>query len=336
MKSEQKSKQLKVYVPLTIVVLLVIIGGWLWYRDYSSYITTDDAHVDADNVNISPKMLGRVAALNREEGQPVEKGEILALLDSNDLVAQRNQTLALKQQGEASLAQTRTKYSSDQKSIRVLEIGLERAAEDLDRAKKQSAGGVITAEQLSHAQKAWETAAAQLDASRSQLEVSKASIASASAAVETAAAQIKVLDAQIGNMRLYAPSSGVVSRKWVMTGDIVQPGQAVYTVTISKNQWISAFLEETKIAEIHQGQPVKFSIDAFPGVTFRGKVSLVGSTTASVFSLIPANNASGNFTKVTQRIPVRISIESADDRSDLSAFNILSGMSAEVKIIKDK
>jgi len=93
-------------------------------------------------------------------------------------------------------------------------------------------------------------------------------------------------------------------------------------------------MEETKISEIHSGQNVKFTIDAFSDVTLSGKIFLIGSSTASVFSLIPANNASGNFTKVTQRIPVRISIDSADNGKDISSFNILSGMSAIVKIIK--
>jgi membrane fusion protein (multidrug efflux system) len=95
-----------------------------------------------------------------------------------------------------------------------------------------------------------------------------------------------------------------------------------------------AFLEETRLSEIHNGQAVKFTIDAYPDLTFNGKIFLVGSTTASVFSLIPANNASGNFTKVTQRVPVRISIDSTENNVNLSSLNILSGMSVEVKIIK--
>jgi membrane fusion protein (multidrug efflux system) len=98
---------------------------------------------------------------------------------------------------------------------------------------------------------------------------------------------------------------------------------------------VVAYLEETKIAGVKPGQSVKFTIDAFGSVRFSGKVFLIGSTTASVFSLIPASNASGNFTKVTQRIPVRISIDSADNNSDISSFNMLSGMSAVVKIIRE-
>ena len=258
------------------------------------------------------------------------------MLDSSDLVAQRNQAAALREQSQANLIQTEVKYKSDLKSIRVLEIGLERASEDLERAQKQSDGGVITAEQLSHVRKAYETASAQLDAARAQLEVSKSMISTATAATATSAEQIKVLETQLKNTRLYAPDNGVISKRWLLPGDVVQPGQSVFTMTISDNLWVAAFLEETKIADVHDGQKVRFTIDAFPGVKFEGKVFLVGSATASVFSLIPASNASGNFTKVTQRVPIRISIDSADNGKDIASYNILSGMSVIVKIIRDK
>jgi membrane fusion protein (multidrug efflux system) len=204
----------------------------------------------------------------------------------------------------------------------------------MTRAKNQSDGGVIAPEQFDHIKKAYETASAQLEAAKAQLLVSKSMISSASASVETANAQIKVLDAQLKNTRLYAPADGLVAKGWLLPGDVVQPSQSVFTLTLNKNLWIVAFLEETKISDIHTGQRVKFTIDAFPDVKFNGKIFLLGSSTASVFSLIPANNASGNFTKVTQRIPVRISIESADNNKEVSSYNILSGMSAVVKIIK--
>jgi len=334
MKPESKNNKLRVYIPLTIVIIVVLAGAWYWYRDYSRYITTDDAHVDADNVSIGSKIIGRISAIYANEGDFVKQGTLLADIDSSDFIAQRNQSVALRAQAMANLSQSEVKYSSDQKGIRVLEINLERATEDLTRAKSQSDGGVITAEQFDHIKKGYEIALAQLDATKAQLLVSKSMISSASAAVETANAQVKVLNTQLKNTRLFAPADGILAKRWLLQGDVVQPSQSVFTLTLSKNLWVVAFLEETKISEIHTGQNVRFSIDAFPGVRFNGKVFLVGSTTASVFSLIPANNASGNFTKVTQRIPVRISIESADNYKDLSQFNIFSGMSVVVKIIK--
>jgi membrane fusion protein (multidrug efflux system) len=334
MKPDSNRSKLRVYVPLAIVIIIVLAGVWYWYRDFSRYITTDDAHVDADNVNVSVKIMGRLVSLHADEGDMVRKGELLAEIDSSDFLAQRNQALAQRSLSQANLAQAEVKYASDQKSLRVLEINLERASDDLARAKNQAEGGVITPEQFDHSNKAYETAAAQLDAARSQLLVSKSMIASASAALASSGAQVKVLDSQMKNFRLYAPADGIIARRWLLSGDIIQPGQSLFTITLSKDLWVSAFLEETKIAEIKNGQDVRISIDAFPGTRFNGKVFLIGSSTASVFSLIPANNASGNFTKVTQRIPIRISIESTEDNKDVSSFDILSGMSVVVKIVK--
>jgi membrane fusion protein (multidrug efflux system) len=335
MKEESKNKRLRVYIPLAIIILVILVGAWYWYKDYSMYITTDDAHIDADNVSVGSKIIGRISAIYANEGDIVKQGMLLADIDSSDFIAQRNQSIALRAQALANLSQSEVKYNSDQKGIRILEINLERASEDLARAKNQSAGGVITAEQFDHIKKAYETASAQLDVARAQLLVSKSMISTASAAVETANSQVKVLNTQLKNTRLYAPADGTLAKRWLLQGDVVQPSQSVFTLTLNKNLWVVAFLEETKISEIHTGQKVRFNIDAFPGVRFNGKVFLVGSTTASVFSLIPANNASGNFTKVTQRIPVRISIESADNYKDLAQFNIFSGMSVVVKIIKN-
>jgi membrane fusion protein (multidrug efflux system) len=334
MKEEQKKNRIKIYIPLAIVIIIVLAGAWYWYKDYSMYITTDDAHVDADNVSVGSKIIGRIASVYASEGDKVKQGTLLAVLDSTDLFAQRNQAMALKGQAQANLSQSEVKYSSDQKNIRVLEISLERANEDLTRAKKQSDGGVITAEQFDHIRKAYETAFAQLEAGKALLQVSKSMISSASASVGTSDAQIKVLDAQLRNTRLYAPADGLVAKRWLLPGDVVQPGQSVFTLTLSRNPWVVAYPEETNISAIHEGQDVRLTIDAFPDVKFSGKIFLVGSSTASVFSLIPANNASGNFTKVTQRVPVRISIEKSDENKDISSYNILSGMSVVVKIIK--
>jgi membrane fusion protein (multidrug efflux system) len=335
MKEESKNSRLKVYIPLAIVIIIVLAGAWLWYRDYSMYITTDDAHVDADNVSVSAKIMGRIATIYANEGDLVKQGMLMADLDSTDLIAQRNQTSALKAQAQANLVQSEIRYKSDNISLKVLEINLDRASEDMARAKKQSDGGVITTEQFDHIKKTFETASAQLEAAKGQLLVSKAMISSASASVESADAQIKVLEAQLKNTKLHAPAGGVVAKRWLLAGDVVQPSQSVFTITESSNLWVVAFLEETKMSEIHAGQKAKFTLDAFPDVKFTGKIFLVGSSTASVFSLIPANNASGNFTKVTQRIPVRISIETASNNKEVSSFNILSGMSAVVKILKN-
>lgn len=334
MAQNPKKNKVKVYIPLGIVIIAVLVGAWYWYRDYSRYITSDDARIDADNMTVGSKMLGRIVAVYAQEGDVVTKGKLLAELDSSDLYAQRNQAVALREQTLTNLGQANAKFVSDQQSLKVVEINLERAREDLDRAKKQSEGGVITDELYDHIKKTYEAASAQADATKALIAVSKSQITSASAAVETANAQIKVLDTQLKNTRLWSPGTGVIAKRWLLPGDVIQPGQSAFTLTDDSRKWVISYLEETKISEIKNGQDVKFTIDAFHNVKFYGKVFLTGTSTASVFSLIPASNASGNFTKVTQRIPVRISIDSASNGKDISSFNILPGMSAVIKITR--
>jgi membrane fusion protein (multidrug efflux system) len=334
MERESKKSKSRVLIPSLTLIIIILVAAWFWYRDYSMYFTTDDAHVDANNITVSSKILGRIVRLNAEEGDTVQKDMLLVLLDSTDLIAQKNQVLASRDQAMVNLAQAEAKYNSDIKSLRVTEINVEKAGEDFERAKKQAEGGVITREQMDHASKAYESALAQLDASKSMLQVSRSQINSAEAALKTAEVQVKVVETQISNTRLYSPANGLVAKRWLLPGDIVQPSQSVFTVTEAGKFWIVAFVEETRISEIHSGQKVRFTLDAFPHVRFSGKVFSIGTSTASVFSLIPANNASGNFTKVTQRVPVKISIDSADNGKDIALFHIRSGMSAVVKIFR--
>ncbi|HLN75291.1 MAG TPA: HlyD family secretion protein [Prolixibacteraceae bacterium] len=329
-----KEKSKKVYIPLVLITVLILIGIVYWYIDYSKYIKTDDAHVETDNVSVSSKILGRISGLYAQEGDSVKKGQLIAVLDSSDLVAQKNQAIANKLTSEASINQAEAKYQYDLKNNQVLEISLQKAQEDFARAKSQFEGGVITREQFDHAKKNVETAQAQLDAARSQAKVSSASIASAHATVANAEAQIKVIQAQLNNTRLLAPSDGLIGKRWLLPGDIAQPGQSIFTIVNNNEQWVSVFLEETKLGDLHIGQPVIFTLDTYPDVTFTGKIMTLGSNTAAQFSLIPANNASGNFTKVTQRVQLKVSIDGTKEGKNLTQYRILSGMSAVVKIIR--
>ena len=333
-KQVKKEKSGKVYIPLILVIALVLGGGIYWYIDYSKYIKTDDAKVESDNVAVSPKMLGRISQLFAEEGNTVKQGQLLAVLDSTDMVAQKNQTVAAKTLAEASVLQARAKYEYDLKNNKVLEVALSKAKEDFDRAKAQIGKDVITQEQFDHAKKTLETALAQMDAAHSLVKVSSAQIQSSQAAVENAQAQINTISTQLNNTKLYAPSDGVIGKRWLMPGDIAQPGQSIFTIVNDNKLWVSIFLEETKLENLHVGQAVLFTLDTYPGVTFTGKILTLGSNTAAQFSLIPASNASGNFTKVTQRVQLKISIDGVTEGKKLEDYRILSGMSAVVKIIR--
>ena len=327
-------KKLTVYIPISIVILLVLVGAIYWYIDYTTYIRTDDALVDSNVITVSPKVMGRIIKIYADEGDTIRRGQLLAELDSTDLYAQKSQTEALKTQSKTNESQSKAKYNYDKESQNVLRINLEKAKDDFTRANAQFQGGVITQEQYDHAKKALETAQAQLDASQAQLTVSQEQIKSAESGVNVSQTQIDLISTQLGNFKLYAPTDGVIAKRWLLPGDVAQPGQSVFTVNDITNFWIIVYLEETKMETIRNGREALFTIDTYPGVTFKGKVYDIGSTTASQFSLIPPSNASGNFTKVTQRVPLKISIDGTTDNKNLSNFPLLTGMSAVVKIKK--
>ena len=330
----QKKKDLKIYIPLTVVILLVLAGAIYWYIDYTKYIKTDDALVSSDVVSVSPKIMGRISKLYVEEGDSVKQGQLIAELDSTDLLAQKKQVISGKAQTEANKAQAEAKYKFDEKNIKILQISVDRAKEDFERTKTQYSGGVTTKEQFDHMKKALETAQAQLEAAQSQLLVSKSMIKSAETAVDGSKSQIGVINTQLNNTRLYAPVSGIVAKRWLLPGDITQPGQSIFTINNNSKFWVTVYLEETNVTSLKIGQKAIFSLDMYPDVVFSGKIFTLGSTTASQFSLIPPSNASGNFTKVTQRVPIKISIDGTEKGNKLDTYKLLTGMSAVVKIIK--
>lgn len=330
-----RGRRIRAYSALFLVVAALVIFGWRWYTNYTTYITTDDAYVDADKVSVSSKIMGRIVTLYAAEGDSVKKGQLLVALDSSDLLAQKQQALAARNQASASYGQSKAKYNFDQASIKVQEVALEKAKEDYDRASIQFRDKILTKEQYDHSVKAYESAKAQYEAARAMLEVSRSMIESAQSSIATAGAQVSTLETQLGNTRIYAPASGIIAKRWQLPGDIAQTGQPVFTITKDSAMYITSYLEETKVESLKIGKEVNFTIDAFPETTFTGKVTYIAANTASQFSLIPPNNASGNFTKVTQRIPIRISILDWDNKDNYPEINLVAGMSAYLKIHKD-
>jgi len=330
-----KGRRFRAYTALSLVILAVLLGGWLWYKQYTAYITTDDAYIDADKVTVSSKMMGRVLKIYANEGDSVKTGLLLVELDSTDLIAQKIQAMAGRDQAVSNLHQTEARLELDKKTTVVQEISVAKAKEDLDRAELQLKGLVITREQYDHLKKTYESAQAQLDAAHAQLEVGKAQIASGESSIKTADAQIGNIETMLKNTRIFAPSTGRIAKRWLLPGDVVQPGQAVMTIVKDSLLWVASLFEETKISGIHYGQKTEFTVDAFPGIRFFGKVYYIGSNTAAQFSLIPPNNASGNFTKITQRIPVKISIDELNgETGKYPKMKLAAGMSVLVKIYK--
>jgi membrane fusion protein, multidrug efflux system len=332
-KKIREKKNRKAYIPLAVILVIVIVVGSLWYSRYLHFITTDDALIDGDNVSLAPKIMGRIASVYVNEGDTVRTGQLLVKLDSTDILAQINQARAMVQQANANLIQAGIKYKADVENLTVFEISADKAKIDFDRASKQQQFEVISQEQFQNVQKIYQTSNAQLQTARAQLKVSEAQIQTAKTAVETAEASVNVLTTQFQNTKLYSPFKGIVAKKWLLPGDMVQMGQTVLTINNTGMIWVSVYIEETKLHAIYLGQKAEFEVDAYPDVRFSGKVFYIGNTTASQFSLIPPSNASGNFTKITQRVLLKISFESVDQGS-LKDYNLFPGMSVVMKLIK--
>jgi membrane fusion protein (multidrug efflux system) len=296
-------KNVKVVIPLFLVVLAIAIFAWQYYVMLRDFVSTDDAYIDADRVSVSAKILGRIDQLTVDEGDSVQLGQILVKLDDSDLRAQ-------EAQAKASLAFAR-------ENISLAKVNLEKAQMDYQRALSQFNEKIIPKEQYDHAQ--------------SEFESTKARLNIANAQTVAAQAQLGVIQTQLTNTVIASPMTGIVSKRWVLTGDIVQPGQSIFTIYNVKDIWVTANLEETSLSNLRLGDKVDISVDTYPKIKFSGNIFLLGSNTASQFSLIPPNNASGNFTKTTQRVPIKISIEQTDSLHSQHA-NLLPGMSVEVKV----
>jgi len=295
-------KKKSLYIGI-ILILIVVGAGVYWYLGNLGYASTDDAFISANKLNLSAKMLGRVVHLYAAEGDEVKQGELLAELDSTDLVARYNQA--------------KTTLGNVKISISLSKINLEQAQSDFNRAKYQYKNNVIPQVEFDHIQTRLKAAQAQYKLAQSR--------------IPTIKAQLNVIKTELANTKLYSTINGVVAKKWVLKGEVVAPGQSIYTIYNLKNIWVTAELQETELNYISIGDTVQINVDAYPNEKFIGKIFQIGNNTAAQFSLIPPSNASGNFTKVTQRISIKISIEKINKNRNFR-YGLLPGMSVEIKI----
>ena len=295
-------KKKSAWIGLFLILIVMAIGVY-WLVSNLGSVSTDDAFIDSNKLNVSPKILGRVVKLYVDERDTVKAGQLVAELDSTDLIARLNQTKAV--------------LKNSLVSISLSKVNLEKAEIDFARVNAQYKDNVIPK--------------IEFDNSLKKLEAAKAEFKISQSRVTIAQSDLKVIEANLENTKLYSSINGVVAKRWVLAGEVLQPGQPIFTIYDLSNIWVTAQLEETKLSDIQLGDNVEISVDAYPDLKFSGKVFEIGTSTAAQFSLIPPSNASGNFTKVTQRIPVKISIKPENKNAYLK-FGLLPGMSVEVKI----
>lgn len=324
---------------LGVTGIMVLIGalaaGWWWWQN-ATYVTTDDARVAGTISTVSSKMSGRLQELLVKEGDLVKKGQLIARIDVRDYLMAQDQTLAALAASQAKLAEL--KAGSREQEIQQAQAAVDQAAANLDNKEKNWRrmtelynNGAISSQQRDAAETERTVAQATLTAAQEKLSLALAgnraeAIAAAEAQVKQAEAALATSRLNVTNTDILAPTDGVIALKSANAGEMVAASQPIVTITDLGDTWINARIEETKIGRIKIGQSVEFTVDGYPGRKFAGTVTEIGTATGSVFSLIPNENASGNFTKITQRIPIKISLPQDN------AVVFRPGMSVIVKI----
>ena len=314
------SRRRIVFAVLGLVVLgLVGLGVKKWWFA-RSHVSTDDAQVDGHIIPILPKVGGFVAEVRVQENQNVKAGDTLVVLDDRDFRSRLAQT-------EADLAallatvSSRTRVGQAEAAVAQAQANAIKAHADLERLEPLAQQDIVSKQQLDAARATTVAADAQLASAQAALVGADARVAAARAARDQAALQLSYT-------RLVAPTSGVVSKKTVEVGQLVQPGQPLMSAVPLDDVWVVANLKETQTANVSTGAAVDFTVDAYPGRHFAGRVESLAPATGAKFSLLPPDNATGNFTKVVQRVPVRIRLGQPNDR----AHPLRPGMSVDVTI----
>lgn len=330
----EKKTPNKSVIGLIVVLTIAIIAAFLWWWNYRQYISTDDANLDSFRVNVAARVMAPVQTLRVWEGDTVKAGEVLAELDSMSVKAQLQEAISRREQMVANLTLNKENLRTIAANLQLAEIAYAQAGLNYQRAQTQYSGQAIPQETFQNIEEAYKSAAVKVDIAKKQIDVARAQITAGEAAITAADASIESVRVNLGYYCIIAPTNGVIAKRWILPGDIVQPGQTLFTLNEGKDIWVAVYLEETKFQNIRLGQPATFELDAYPGMTFSGKIFYIGSNAASEFALIPPNNASGNYTKVAQRIPLKISVEGVSGNKKMP--KLVSGMSANVKIKKEK
>ncbi|WP_144143064.1 HlyD family efflux transporter periplasmic adaptor subunit [Paraburkholderia sp. BCC1884] len=333
------SKRKRMMTLLVIVILIAAIAyGFYYFLVARFHEDTDDAYVNGNVVQITPQVTGTVVAVNADDTQTVKAGDPVVVLDPADA------RVALEQ-AEANLAQTvrqvRGLFADDnqyQAQVAMRQSDLSRAQDDLKRRIAVAQTGAVSQEEISHARDAVKSAQASVDAAQQQLASNRALTANTTIAnhpnVQAAAA--KVRDAYLNNARnnLPAPVTGYVAKRSVQVGQRVSPGTPLMAIVPLGGVWVDANFKEVQLKYMHIGQPVELTADVYgSSVVYHGKVVGFSAGTGSAFSLLPAQNATGNWIKVVQRLPVRIAL----DPQELEKHPLRIGLSMQADVsIKDQ
>ena len=307
-------------------------AGERYWTVWRFEVSTDDAYVQADNTTIAPKISGYIGSVLVSDNEPVKAGQTLATIDDRDYRVALDQARAGVEAAKAEVAGKRASLSAQQSAVAAARAAVEIDKADLTFAEQEDTryaslaktgyGSVQNAERaasrIARAQAALaRDAAAEQEAER-RIDVLKADIAGAEAAQARSAANERQAQLNLSYATIVSPTDGVVGARSLRVGQYVQAGTQLMAVVPANSVYVVANYKETQLSDVRPGQEAIFEVDAYPGRVFHGRVDSVAPASGQEFALLPPDNATGNFTKVVQRIPVKIVLDPA--RSPVAAL----------------
>ena len=358
---EQPKKKSKVF-PI-VLILLIVVGGWFGISHYiysQHHETTDDAQVTSNISPVIPRVSGYVTEVRVSDNQRVKKGDTLIVLDDRDArikleqaeaalataKANLNAAHATSTAASSNIGTTRAALGTLDAQIAQAKVNVWRATQDYNRYANLIKDHSITQQQYEQALAAKETAQGQLDALTAQRRQAESQVTATSSQSGATAQQIGVASSvikqrqtDVDNAKLElsytivtAPADGLVSKVNIQPGQYLNAGQSLFSIVLDQNIWVVANFKETQLTKMRVGQKVKVEVDAYPGHEFDAKVTSFAPATGASFALLPPDNASGNFVKVVQRVPVKIEFTNTNDPL---LKQLRAGMNVDVEVELD-
>jgi membrane fusion protein (multidrug efflux system) len=324
-------------VPLMLLAPLVVIGGALWlYLTGGRYESTDDAYVEAAHVSVSSNVAGRVSEMNVRDNQLVKKGDVLFRLDDAPFRISVEEAAAQLATARLQVESLKSSYRQRQAELRSAQDTLAYQERELARQQRLLGSGISSQAQVDRALHARDVARQEVAAAEQQIAAVLASLGGDPniapdhhPSVQQAKAVLDRAKLNLSYTVISAPSDGVVTRvEQLQVGDYIAASAPVFALVSNHDLWIEANFKEVQLTRMRAGQHATVELDTYPGRTFDARVASVSPGTGSQFSVLPAENATGNWVKVGQRLPVRLALVNADP----AAYPLRAGLSANVSV----
>lgn len=325
--NNQKKK--KAFMIVGAVVVVGLIGGYFYSGYRKTHISTDDAFIDGNVHTIAAKINGTVKNILVTDNQPVKQGDLLLEIDPADYRVRYREASSAVGAEKAKLDEAGTKIEAAKANLELQRANLKLAEIEKTRSENLFQKEVIPRDRYDRAMTAHEIAVAQVKAAEEQLRTAQSQKLTQASTIKQKEATAALADLNYQYTKIYAPVDGYVAKKSVQTGNQIQAGQPLMAVVALDDIWVTANYKETQMENIHPGQIVKIKVDSYPGKVFTGKVDSIMAGTGVTFSLFPSENATGNYVKVVQRIPIKIVLDEEADKDRVLRI----GMSVEPTVI---